>query len=296
MMKTLVHALCVLPLLAGAATLPANELEQRCWLNHTRERTRVNLREATSVEFSNLRHGQVLRSPFAADFAIRGMGVAPAGVRLDGTGHHHILVDRALPASVTEKLPFDDSHRHFGKGQTGTLLDLKPGRHTLRLLFADHEHRPFFVFSREIEVTVAGPRSTTPRPTIDPARFAETCTAWYHDELALPPPPDEPLRILNVLANEPLTSPFNLRLGVSGFGICAAGARADQAGHFMLELLEARTRKPVQAFDLKNGATQVNVFIGNGEYLARLRLVGPDGRDLLPAHELPLLVQRQEAL
>lgn len=296
MTKTLMLALLVLPLLAGAAPLPAGELEQRCWLSHTRERTRVNLREATSVEFSNLRHGQVLRSPFAVDFAIRGMGVAPAAVKLDGTGHHHILVDRALPASVTEKLPFDDSHRHFGKGQTGTLLDLKPGRHTLRLLFADHEHRPYFVFSREIEVTVAGPRSTTPRPRIDPARFAATCEAWYHDELALPPPPDEPLRILNVRANEPLTSPFNLRLGVNGFGICAAGARADQAGHFVLDLMEARTRKPVQTFDLKNGATQVNVFVANGEYLARLRLVGPEGKDLLPAHELPLLVQRQEQL
>lgn len=296
-MKVLTVAIALLlPVLAGAAPLPAGDLEQRCWLNHTRERTRVNLRETTSVEFSNLRHGQVVRSPFAVDFAVRGMGVAPAGVRLDGTGHHHILVNRALPASVTDKLPFDDSHRHFGKGQTGTLLDLKPGRHTLRLLFADHEHRPYFVFSREIEVTVAGPRSTAPRPKIDPARFAETCEAWYQDELATPPPPDEPLRILNVRANEPLVSPFNLRLGVNGFGVCAAGARAEQAGHFVLDLLEARTRKPVQAFDLKNGATQVNVFVANGEYLARLRLVGPDGRDLLPAHELPLLVQRQEVL
>lgn len=297
MMKTVTGALALaLPVVASAAALPAAELEQRCWLSHTRERTRVNLRETTSVEFSNLRHGHVVRSPFAVDFAVRGMGVAPAGVKLDGTGHHHILVDRSLPASVSDKLPFDDSHRHFGKGQTGTLLDLKPGRHTLRLLFADHEHRPYFVFSREIEVTVAGPRSTAPRPKIDPARFAETCEAWYQDEVATPPPPDEPLRILNVRANEPLTSPFNLRLGVNGFGICAAGARAEQAGHFMLDLLEPRTRKPVQAFDLKNGATQVNVFVANGEYLARLRLVGPDGRDLLPPHELPLLVQRQEAL
>lgn len=285
---------------AGAAELPAAELERRCWLETTRERTRVNLREATSVEFSNLRHGFAVRTPFAVDFAIRGMGVAPAGVALDGTGHHHILINRPMPPSVTAPIPFDDSHRHFGKGQTGTLLDLPPGRHTLRLLFADHEHRPHFVFSREITVQVRGPRSSTPRPVIDPARFAETCAAWYQDEVAAPPPPDEPLRFLNVRANEPLTSPFALRLGVGGMGICAAGAQPDkpedaaQVGHFVLQVFDARSYRPVQTLRLSNGTTQVNLFLGVGNYLARLRLVGPDGRDRLPPHELPLRVARVE--
>lgn len=281
---------------AGAAPLPAGELEQRCWLSQTRERTRVNLREATSVEFANLRSGFVLRSPLAVDFAVRGKGVVPAGHKVEGTGHHHILLNRSLPASVTDKLPFDDSHRHFGKGQTGTVLELPPGRHTMRLLFADHEHRPYFVFSREIEITVRGPRGSTPAPVIDPARFAETCAEWYADEVSAPPPRDEPLRILNVRAGEPLASPFNLRLGVTGFGIAAAGVKVDQAGHFILDLLDARSRQPVQGFKLSNGATQVNVFVGVGDYLARLRLVGAAGADLLPPHELPLKVTRQDAL
>ena len=289
-------AACLFGVQVQAAPLPSGDLEQRCWLSHTRERTKVNLRETTTVEFSNLRSGMAVRSPFAVDFAVRGMGVAPAGVKLDGTGHHHILVNRALPASVTDKIPFDDSHRHFGKGQTGTLLDLPPGKHTLRLLFADHDHRPHYVFSREIEVTVRGTRSNTERPKIDPARFAETCAAWYADELSTPPPPDEPLRIQNVRANEPLTSPFNLRLGVIGYGICATGAKADQTGHFVLELLDMRSRQSVQTYKLANGATQVNVFVGTGDYVARLRLVGNDGSNLLPPHELPLRVTRTDAL
>lgn len=294
----MLSCLTVVPMVgvARAADLPTNELELRCWLSHTRERTRVNLRETTSVEFSNLRSGYAVRTPFEVDFAVRGMGVAPAGVKLDGTGHHHILVNRAMPSSVTEKIPFDDSHRHFGKGQTGTTLDLPPGRHTLRLLFADHDHRPHFVFSREIEVHVKGSRSSTPRPRIDPANFAATCEAWYQDELSTPPPPAEPLRIMNVRANEPLTSPFNLRLGVNGFGVCAAGAKADQAGRFVLELTDAASRRPVQTFDLKNGATQVNVFVGTGSYVARLRLVGANGADLLPATETPLRVTREDPL
>jgi hypothetical protein len=279
---------------AAAAPLPTDELEQRCWLSHTRERTRVNLRETSAVEFSNLKSGFEVRAPFAVDFAVRGMGVAPAGVKLDGTGHHHILVNRSMPASVSEKLPFDDSHRHFGKGQTGTLLDLPPGRHRLRLLFADHEHRPYFLFSREIEITVRGPRSTTPRPKIDPARFTETCAAWYADELSSPPPPDEPLRFLNVRAGEPLVSPLALRLGVNGLGVCAAGAKAEKSGHFVLELMDAR-RQPVQTFTLANGATQLNLFINAGDYIARLRLVGADGADVAPAQEMPLKVVRREA-
>lgn len=281
------------------APLPAGALEQRCWLEHTRERTRVNLREPTAVEFALLRDGVRVRSPFAVDFAVRGMGVAPAGVELEATGHHHVLVNRSLPLDVRAKLPFDDSHRHFGKGQTGTLLDLPTGRHRLRLLFADHEHRPYFVFSREIGVEVRGSRSQTARPVIDPARFDETCSAWYEDELSSPPPTDEPLRFVNVRANEPLVSPFNLRMGVDRFGVSAAPPAGStppaETGHFLLDVFDNEARR-VQNFDLRSGATQVNVLVPPGRYLLRLRFVDASGTDLLAPHELPVRVTRQEVL
>ena len=96
------------------------------------------------MSFTNLRSGYRVRSPFLVEFGIKGMGVVPAGKALPGTGHHHILVNTRMPPSVSEKLPFNDGHRHFGKGQTFAVLDLPPGKHTLRLLFADHEHRPYF--------------------------------------------------------------------------------------------------------------------------------------------------------
>lgn len=287
---------CAAALQAPAQELPADELEQRCWLSHTRERTRANLRESTAVEFSNLRSGYEVRSPFAVDFAVRGLGVAPAGVRIDETGHHHLLVDRSLPRSVTGTIPFDPSYRHFGMGQTSTVLELPNGRHTLRLLFADYQHRPYFVFSREIEVTVVGPRAGTPSPKIDPTRFVPSCAAWYADALSTPPPPGDALRLLNVRAGEPLVSPFNLRLGVTGLGVCAVGGKAEKCGHFVLELLDARTRRPVQSHRLTQGATQLNVFIATGDYLARLRLVDEGGSDLLPPHEMPLRVAREESL
>lgn len=276
----------------GATPLPAGELEQRCWLSYTRERTRVDTREPRQVSFSNLRDGYRVASPVLVQFAVRGMGVAPAPLVKENTGHHHILINKNLPLDVRQQIPFDDSHRHFGKGQTEALLDLPPGRHRLRLLFADHEHRPHFVYSREITVQVQGPRSQVPRPRIDPARFEATCAAWYEDEVSRPRPPETPLHFTNVRAGELLTSPFNLRLGVDGFGVCAAGLNAPKTGHFVLDV--AGGGRAPQNFNLANGATQVNLFVGVGDYRLRLRFVDDKGADLLPAHEIPVRVVAQE--
>src|SRR5262245_33134866 len=43
------------------------------------------------------------------------MGVAPAGVAKPETGHHHLLIDVALPP-LDEPIPNDANHLHFGKG------------------------------------------------------------------------------------------------------------------------------------------------------------------------------------
>ncbi|MBL8347371.1 MAG: DUF4399 domain-containing protein [Rubrivivax sp.] len=282
----------MLPAPAAATALPAGELEQRCWHAYTRERTRVDTREPREVSFANLRDGYRVASPVLVQFAVRGMGVAPAGVAKDGTGHHHVLVNKALPLDVKQQIPFDDSHRHFGKGQTEALLDLPPGRHKLRLLFADHEHRPHFVYSREITIQVQGSRSQVPRPRIDAARFEATCAAWYEDEVSRPRPPETPLHFTNVRAGELLTSPFNVRLGVDGFGVCAAGLSAPKTGHFVLDVVGGG-RAPLN-FNLANGATQVNLFVGVGDYRLRLRFVDDKGADLLPAHEMPVRVVAQE--
>ncbi len=279
---------------AQAGPLPSDELERSCWLRYTAERTRVNLREPTAVEFSNLRSGVSLRSPFVVDFAVRGMGVVPAGKVLAGTGHHHILVNQSLPPSVTEKIPFSDKHRHFGKGQTSTVLDLPPGQHRLRLLFADHDHRPYFVFSPEIVVRVTGSRQSPP-PRIDPARFEETCEAWYRDELARPRPPGEWLGLVNLRDGESVTSPFTVRLGVESFGVCAAGQQAERSGHFLLDIVQAG--RVLRGVDLSNGATQTNLSLDNGAYTLRLRFVdGRTRRDLLPASETPVTVNAQSRI
>jgi Domain of unknown function (DUF4399) len=100
--------------------------------------------------------GARVKSPVTVVFGLTGMGIAPAGVKFDNTGHHHLLIDTELPADLTQPLPVSDAIRHFGKGQTETTLDLPPGKHTLQLVFADFTHTPFTpnVASKKITITV----------------------------------------------------------------------------------------------------------------------------------------------
>jgi hypothetical protein len=91
------------------------------------------------------------------------MGVAPAGIEKENTGHHHLLVNRPPlgegPFGAEEfelALPADDNHRHFGMGQTEVTLTLPPGTHTLQLVLGDHDHVPHSppIVSDVITITV----------------------------------------------------------------------------------------------------------------------------------------------
>jgi hypothetical protein len=97
--------------------------------------------DAAQVYFIMPSDGAIVSSPFVVQFGLRAMGVAPAGVSVAGTGHHHLIIDAELPPANLP-VPATDHYRHFGKGQTEVLLDLPPGQHTLQLLLADHLHVP----------------------------------------------------------------------------------------------------------------------------------------------------------
>ncbi len=93
------------------------------------------------VYFIAPKNGAVIKGPVVVKMGLSGMGVAPAGVEKKDTGHHHIIVDGKL-SDLTAPIPQDDKHRHFGGGQTETTLTLPPGKHTLQLVLADHNHIP----------------------------------------------------------------------------------------------------------------------------------------------------------
>jgi hypothetical protein len=100
--------------------------------------------------------GARVTSPVLVQFGLKGMGIAPAGVKFDNTGHHHLLIDTDAPANMGAPLPATDNLKHFGKGQTETSLTLPPGKHTLQLLLGDQNHVPHDppVISKKITITV----------------------------------------------------------------------------------------------------------------------------------------------
>jgi hypothetical protein len=46
-----------------------------------------------------------------------------------------------LPSQAGAEIPFDETHLHFGKGQTEASIPLTPGKHTLTLQFANALHK-----------------------------------------------------------------------------------------------------------------------------------------------------------
>ena len=102
--------------------------------------------------------GATVHNPVIVQFGLKGMGIAPAGVKFENTGHHHLLIDTDAPADAGAPLPATDKIVHFGKGQTETTLaSVTPGKHTLQLLLGDQNHIPHNppVISKKINITVA---------------------------------------------------------------------------------------------------------------------------------------------
>jgi hypothetical protein len=103
------------------------------------------------------RDGEKVHNPVTVRFGLKGAGIAPAGVKFDNTGHHHLLVDTDVSELKPDApVPGTDKILHFGKGQTETQLTLAPGKHTLQLVFADAGHVPFnpMIASKKITITV----------------------------------------------------------------------------------------------------------------------------------------------
>ncbi len=102
-------------------------------------------------------HGAVVPTTFKIVFGLSNMGVAPAGQNVEGTGHHHLLIDVDELPDLTKPLPTSDKVRHFGLGQTETVLTLPPGKHTLQLILGDFTHTPHNppVMSEKITVYVS---------------------------------------------------------------------------------------------------------------------------------------------
>jgi hypothetical protein len=102
------------------------------------------------------KNGRTVGKKFTVRFGLKGMGVAPATIDKENTGHHHLLIDVDKLPNLNLPLAATDNIRHFGGGQTEVTLELPPGKHTLQLVLGDWIHLAHDppVISKKITVTV----------------------------------------------------------------------------------------------------------------------------------------------
>jgi len=102
----------------------------------------ANSEQKPGVYFVNIKDGATVKSPVYVQMGVRGKDVEPAGELHEGKGHHHIIIDGESVEQGT-MVPKDETHIHYGKGQTSDSLKLSPGSHTLTLQFANGMHQSY---------------------------------------------------------------------------------------------------------------------------------------------------------
>jgi hypothetical protein len=206
-------------------------------------------REAESY-FTNLKDGGVYESPFVARMGLSMRGLVPAGKSAGRAGHHHLLINQALPLDFKKPLPFNDKYIHFGKGQMEALVDLPPGPYELRLLLADQGHIPYFVYSKPVKITVSKqnkgvlPASVLGAPGV---------------------------QILSPASGDAVSRPFRVQFHASGYNVSSAAPKAPDTGHFRLTMERAGHKPEVMNFS--GGQTETWINPPPGDYKLQLELI-----------------------
>ena len=112
-----------------------------------------------AVYIENLEDGAVVHGPVHVVFGARNIEIAPVGIDVHRTGHHHLLINIDEPTSMDDLIPFDDNHLHYMNGETEAVIELPPGEHTLQLILGDEEHQPWgeHLVSEQITILVEEP-------------------------------------------------------------------------------------------------------------------------------------------
>lgn len=206
-------------------------------------------RLSQQTHFTNLQDGARIETPFVLKFGLTGFGLAPITKPQAKTGHHHLLINRELPLDFNKPLPFNEQYVHFGKGQMETVLNLKPGDYTLRLVLADHKHVPNFVYSKPVKVTV-----TKFNADVKPESLATPGV-----ELTLPN------------ASVAQGQPVQLLFHASKLNISHAALKEAGTGHFRLTLTSEAGRAETLSF--AGGETETWLTPPRGRYQAKLEFV-----------------------
>ena len=247
---TLTHACAAALLLATSAGARAQapaaadgvEMPPHPWV--------VPAPRAADSYFSNLKDGGVYEAPFVARFGLSMRGLVPAGKTAGRAGHHHLLINQALPLDFQKPLPFTEQYLHFGKGQMETVINLPPGSYELRMLLADQKHIPYFVYSKPLKLTISKQNKD-----VKPA--------------AVQGPPH--IELLSPADRETVQAPFRVQFHASGYNVAHATPQVPETGHFRLTV-ERAGRKP-EVMNFTAGQTESWLNPPAGDYTLRLELV-----------------------
>jgi pyrimidine-specific ribonucleoside hydrolase len=102
--------------------------------------------------FASPADGDHIAGSIAIQMAADGVTIEPAGEVHPDAGHFHVMVDTEC-VEAGAAIPKDGGHRHFGKGQSDSVLSLPAGEHTLCLQVGDGTHLATGL-TDEITVTV----------------------------------------------------------------------------------------------------------------------------------------------
>lgn len=223
-----------------AATVPTRELHP--WQTALPRLT-------AEAYFTNLKDGDRIETPYLLKFGLSGgWGLAPIAKPSQGkSGHHHLLVNRPLPLNFKEALPFNDQYIHFGKGQMETVLNLPPGTYTLRMLLADQNHLPHFVYSKPTTVTV------TRKTDVEPKSLSVK-------------------GISIAVASQAVDTSFRVQFHASGLNVAHMSQQEKDTGHFRLTAIPKETSKSVE-FDFSDGQTEVWLAPPAGDYTLKLEFL-----------------------
>lgn len=212
----------------------------------------------TEAYFTNFPADGKVEMPFVLKFGLSGgWGLAPIAKPIGGkSGHHHLLVNTELPLDIAKPIAFSEKYIHFGKGQMETMLNLVPGKHTLRLLLADHEHKLHFVFSKEHTLVV-----TKKNSDIDPKSLLK-----------------KQISLVNISAGDIYTKPFRLQFHASGFNVAHEQQKEKDTGHFRLTMTQIQGGKRAEIV-FANGQTEAWLSPPADGYKLKLELISNELTD-----------------
>ena len=220
-----------------------------------------------STYFVNLKDGDIRETPFVARFGLSMRGLVPAGKTAGRAGHHHLLINQALPLDFKKPLPFTDKYIHFGKGQMEMVVNLPPGSYDLRLVLADQGHIPYFVYSKPLKLIVSKQNKSVDLASVQGSPRIE---------------------LLGIADRDTVRPPFRLQFHASGLNISNIGPKIPDTGHFRLVM--ERTGQKTETIAFAGGQTETWLNPPAGNYNLRLELVNNVSGDRMAVATPPLML------